>query len=97
MIVATRLSGSPFAINPDLIERIVENPDTTIFLVDGSSHIVTEPLTRILELIADSRADVIARASLRRIELSPGQRHLEALRPAADVHDSPFAPRQTET
>ena len=28
MIVATRLSGSPFAINPDLIERIVDPEGT---------------------------------------------------------------------
>lgn len=79
MIVLTRLNGSQFAINPDLMERIVENPDTTITLVDGSNHIVTESLDLVITMIADFRADIIARASLRRGELFAGQPHLEAV------------------
>jgi Uncharacterized protein, possibly involved in motility len=79
MIVLTRLNGSQFAINPDLIERIVENPDTTITLVDGSNHIVTESLERVIGLITDFRADIVARASVRRTEFLSGQRHLEAV------------------
>lgn len=79
MIVLTRLNGSQFAINPDLVERIVENPDTTITLVDGSNHIVTESLDLVITIIADFRADIVARASLRREELLAGQPHLEAV------------------
>jgi len=62
MIVVTRLNGSRFAVNPDLIERIHASPDTTLILVDGSSYIVTEPLDEIIELVARYRAKVIALA-----------------------------------
>ena len=37
MIVVTRLNDSQFAVNPDLIERIHANPDTTLVMVDGAS------------------------------------------------------------
>ncbi|HEV7949207.1 MAG TPA: flagellar FlbD family protein [Glaciihabitans sp.] len=62
MIVVTRLNGTHFAVNPDLIERIHENPDTTLVLVDGSTYIVTEPLTAVTDLIVQYRARVIALA-----------------------------------
>lgn len=62
MIVVTRLNGSRFAVNPDLIERIHASPDTTLVLVDGSSYIVTESLETIIDLVATYRAKVIALA-----------------------------------
>jgi flagellar protein FlbD len=62
MIVVTRLNGSQFAINPDLIERIHANPDTTLVMVDGAKFIVTESLTEVIEKIAAYRAHVIGLA-----------------------------------
>jgi flagellar protein FlbD len=62
VIVVTRLTGDPLALNPDLIERIAENPDTTIYLVDGSSHLVREPMAEVIDRIHAARADVLARA-----------------------------------
>jgi flagellar protein FlbD len=62
MITVTRLNGSHFAVNPDLIERIHENPDTTLVLVDGSTFILTEPLAEVVRLIAEYRARVIGLA-----------------------------------
>ena len=62
MIVVTRLTGDPLALNPDLVERISENPDTTIYLVDGSSHLVREPMAEVIDRIHAARADVLARA-----------------------------------
>ena len=59
MIVVTRLNDSQFAINPDLIERIHENPDTTLVMVDGAKFIVTESLAEVIEQIAAYRAHVI--------------------------------------
>ena len=44
MITLTRLSGSVFALNADLIERIDATPDTVVTLVDGKKYVVTETL-----------------------------------------------------
>ena len=63
MIVVTRLTREPLALNPDLIERISENPDTTVYLVDGSSHLVLEPMAEVIDRIHDARAEVLARAA----------------------------------
>ena len=46
MIILTRLNNSRFAVNPDLVERIHSNPDTTLTLVDGTTYIVTESMAR---------------------------------------------------
>ena len=62
MIVVTRLNDSQFAINPDLIERIHVNPDTTLVMVDGAKFIVTETLAEVIEKIAAYRAHVIGLA-----------------------------------
>jgi flagellar protein FlbD len=60
MIVVTRLNDSHFAINPDLIERITANPDTTLIMVDGAKFIVTESMSEVIERISRYRATVIA-------------------------------------
>ena len=60
MIVVTRLNNSQFAINPDLIERIHSNPDTTLVMVDGAKYIVTESMDEVIDKIAHYRARVIA-------------------------------------
>jgi len=62
MITLTRLKGSQFAVNPDLVERIHETPDTTLVMVDGSTYIVTESLSDVIDRIASYRARVIALA-----------------------------------
>ena len=62
MIVVTRLNDSQFAVNPDLIERIHETPDTTLVMVDGAKYIVTEPLAEVIDLIAAHRARIISLA-----------------------------------
>ncbi|RNE66818.1 flagellar FlbD family protein [Cryobacterium tepidiphilum] len=70
MIVVTRLNDSRFAINPDLIERIHSNPDTTLVMVDGAKYIVTESMDEVVERIAAYRARVLALA----YEPQPAQR-----------------------
>lgn len=62
MIVLTRLNDAQFAINPDLIERIHANPDTTLVMVDGSKYIVTESMQAVINEIAAYRALVISMA-----------------------------------
>ncbi len=68
MIVVTRLNESQFAVNPDLIERIHENPDTTLVMVDGVKYIVTESLDEVIELIAAYRARIISLARFLSVE-----------------------------
>jgi flagellar protein FlbD len=84
MIAVTRLNGSRFAVNPDLIERIQENPDTTLVLVGGATYVVRESLTSVIGLIADYRAHVLATAQ----PLMGGHgRQLSLLKGEADAVD----------
>jgi flagellar protein FlbD len=63
MISLTRLSGSVFALNADLIERIDSTPDTVITLVDGKKYVVAEPLRDVMSAILRHRAEVVALSS----------------------------------
>ncbi|MFZ7087973.1 flagellar FlbD family protein [Curtobacterium sp. RRHDQ10] len=62
MIVVTRLNDSRFAVNPDLVERIQESPDTTLIMVDGAKYIVTETMAEVIDLIAQYRARIVSLA-----------------------------------
>ncbi|NWF97308.1 MAG: flagellar FlbD family protein [Candidatus Thorarchaeota archaeon] len=48
MITLTRLNGSRFVVNADLIRTIEERPDTTIVLVNGETLIVKEKLSEVV-------------------------------------------------
>jgi flagellar protein FlbD len=74
MISLTRLSGSVFALNPDLIERIDRTPDTVITLLDGSKYVVAESLATVVAIIRNHRAEIVALSGM----ISLGQ-------PAVDV------------
>ncbi|GAA1136127.1 flagellar FlbD family protein [Nesterenkonia lutea] len=63
MIVVTRLNGTRFAVNPDLIERIQEHPDTVLLMINGARYVVLESMDDVIGLIADFRARVVAGAS----------------------------------
>lgn len=63
MIVVTRLNRSRFAVNPDLIERVQESPDTTIVMVDGARFVVRESMEELIGQITAFRAGVLAQAS----------------------------------
>jgi flagellar protein FlbD len=62
MVPLTRFSGLPFALNPDLIERVDETPDTVITLVDGTKYLVRESLADVVSLVMDYRARLLAAA-----------------------------------
>src|SRR5215212_12228350 len=55
MITLTRFSGSVFALNSDLIERVDSTPDTVITLVDGTKYVVTEGLQEVVDAIREYR------------------------------------------
>ena len=75
MITLTRFSGSVFALNSDLIERVDSTPDTVITLVDGTKYVVTEGLHEVVDAIRAYRGAVIAEsARLSAVaELAPAQ------------------------
>ena len=48
MITLTRLNGSRFVVNAELIRTIEERPDTTIVLVNGETFIVQEKMDEVV-------------------------------------------------
>jgi len=55
MIQITRIDGTPFFINPDLIEVLEAMHDTHITLTNGHRYVCSEPPAVIVERIADFR------------------------------------------
>jgi flagellar protein FlbD len=62
MILVTRLNGLPFAVNPDLLERVEASHDTVLTLIDGTKYLVTESVAEVCELVRDYRASIVASA-----------------------------------
>lgn len=63
MISLTRFhSGERIAINPDLIERIEENPDTVVTMTNGNRHVMGESIDEITEKVRAFRASLLALA-----------------------------------
>lgn len=61
MIVLTRFhSGERFGVNPDLIERVEETPDTVITLTNGAKHVVQESIDEIAERVQVFKATTLA-------------------------------------
>jgi flagellar protein FlbD len=58
----TRLNGVAFVLNPDLVERADQTPDTVVTLVDGTKYVVTESLDEFVTLVLTFRAQVISHA-----------------------------------
>lgn len=48
LITLTRLNGSRFVVNAELIRTIEERPDTTIVLLDGETLIVKEHMNDVV-------------------------------------------------
>jgi flagellar protein FlbD len=63
VITLTRLGGSAFALNSDLIERVDSTPDTVITLVDGTKYVVCEELRTVVDAVREYRGAVIAESA----------------------------------
>ncbi len=70
VILVTRLNGSAFALNPDLVERADATPDTVVTLVDGTKYVIAESVRDFIELVRQYRASVIAEAP-RQVDAPP--------------------------
>jgi flagellar protein FlbD len=64
MITLTRLSGSVFLLNADLIERVDSTPDTVVTLVDGKKYVVSETMGEVLDAVVAYRGEVVALGAL---------------------------------
>jgi len=62
MIELTRLNGSKFTVNPDLIKYFEAAPDTTLTLVTGEKLLVIESCKVVAERAVAHRADVLRSA-----------------------------------
>jgi flagellar protein FlbD len=72
MITLTRLSGSVFVLNSDLIERIDSTPDSVVTLIDGKKYVVRESLEEIIDAVRAYRSEVVAFGS-QLADAAPGQ------------------------
>jgi flagellar protein FlbD len=94
VVTLTRLAGSVFALNSDLIERIDSAPDTVITLIDGTKYLVRESLEEVVDRVRRYRGSVIASAS--HLDLAqglPGDVHLSAVPRNAPVVPFPSRDR----
>lgn len=64
MITLTRLSGSVFLLNADLIERVDSTPDTIVTLVDGKKYVVSETMSQVLDAVVAYRGEIVALGAL---------------------------------
>lgn len=87
MITLTRLTGAVFALNPDLVERVDENPDTVITLVDGTKYLVRESMGEVIAAMLDYRASVLAAAGRFEVDVAAraADRKLSAVPPRAEA------------
>jgi len=58
MIKLERLNGTPFFLNPELIEQIEDAGDTVITLTTGNNFIVKESPGKIIEKIISFRRKI---------------------------------------
>ncbi|MCL1848452.1 MAG: flagellar FlbD family protein [Clostridiales bacterium] len=58
MITLSKLDGTYFALNPDLIETVIENPDTTIYLTNKKFYIVKETMDEVVAKVIEFRKEI---------------------------------------
>jgi flagellar protein FlbD len=74
MITLTRLSGTTFALNSDLIERVDATPDTVITLVDGKKYVVVDSLEEVVAAVRRHRGEVLALSTFIDVDPAPSQK-----------------------
>lgn len=55
MVTLTRLNGSAFVINAEMIEMLETTPDTVVTLTNGRKYIVKEHVDNVVEKVIDYR------------------------------------------
>lgn len=86
MIPLTRISGSQFVLNSDLIERVDATPDTVVTLVDGKKYVVSERPEEIIRAVREHRSQIIALSHTLPVDEPPSSSDgLEHLAPVAPL------------
>jgi len=62
VIELSRLNGERILINPELLERAEETPDTVVTLANGSRYVVAESLDQLMSTVERYRARILARS-----------------------------------
>jgi uncharacterized protein YlzI (FlbEa/FlbD family) len=91
VIAVTCRNGEHFSVDPQSIERIETDPDTVVFLVDGTKYVVDQSFDEMLRMIRDHRAAFVA-ASMqltRTPTRSLHPSHVAGRRRTSDAHDGP--------
>ena len=65
MIKVTKMDGSEMYLNCELMESIIESPDTRITLSNGNCYIVLEPARVLLRRIVNFKASVMRYPALK--------------------------------
>jgi flagellar protein FlbD len=60
VITLTKLNGTSFILNPELIETIESTPDTIIAVVTGRKYIVKESVEDVRNLYMNYKRDVLS-------------------------------------
>lgn len=55
MVALTRLNGTTFFLNPDLLETMEATPDTVLLLTNGHRYVVRESPEEVCHRIVDFR------------------------------------------
>lgn len=71
MILLTRLNGTAFALNADLIERVETSPDTVVSMVDGRKYVVAESAAEVRDRVVAFRAAILVAADRLHRDLQP--------------------------
>jgi len=71
MILLTRLNGSHFALNADLIQKVESKPDTLVTLIDNSVYVVSDSLDEVIDMVVDFRSKIVARSIRSEIVVDP--------------------------
>ncbi len=67
MVHLTRLDGTHFVLNADLVERIESTPDTVVFLTTGHHFVVREGVDAIVDEIIRFRRRIAQPGYLREV------------------------------
>jgi flagellar protein FlbD len=93
VIYVTRLDGSSFVVNADLIETVEHTADTVITLLDGKKLVVSTHVDQVVERVIGYR-QAIARGPLRSNDAPPLHAAAVAIQKPTVNEPTPLRPRE---